>query len=202
QFPNVFPAALRATPGAGTQDFRRANQFDLRDPRVAQWTLTFERSLGWDTAARVSYVGSKTDDIVWSPDLNQIRPNTQGYTALRDTRPYRDWNVVTTRDNGARARYDGLSVELNKRISRGVSFGNSYTLARNRSDSGGATPSSFTAENGATTLDRFRGDADYGNVAFTRRHRFVSTFIVELPFGSGRALGGGVGPGLDALIGG
>src|SRR5262249_39744230 len=52
QFPNVFPAALRATPGAGTQDFRRANQFDLQDPRVTQWTLTFERDLGWNTGGR------------------------------------------------------------------------------------------------------------------------------------------------------
>src|SRR5262249_3045978 len=195
-------AALRATPGAGTQDFRRANQFDLQDPRVAQWTMTFERNMGWQTAARISYVGSKTADIVWSPDLNQIHANTQGYAALRNTRPYRDWNVVTTRDNGARARYDGLTFELNKRVSRGVSFDNSYTLARNRSDSGGAVPSSFAAENGVTTLDRFRADADYGNVAFTRRHRFVSTFIVELPFGRGRALAGGAGPALDAVIGG
>src|SRR5262245_16578239 len=202
QFPNVFPASLRATPGAGTQDFRRANQFDLRDPQVTQWTLTFERNMGWDTAARVSYVGSKTADIVWSPDLNQIRANTQGYAALRDTRPFRDWNVVTTRDNGARARYDGLTFELNKRLSRGVSFDNSYTLARNLSDSGGAVPTTFTAENGATGLDLFRGNADYGDVAFTRRHRFVSTFIVELPFGRGRAVGGNAGSALDAVIGG
>jgi hypothetical protein len=202
QFPNVFPAVLRATPGAGTQDFRRANQFDLRDPRVTQWTLTFERNMGWETAARVSYIGSKTVDIVWSPDLNQIRPNTQGYVALRDTRPYRDWNVVTTRDNGPRARYDGLTLALNKRVSRGVSFDNSYTLSRNLSDSGGAVPSSFAAENGNTILDRFNDGADYGNVAFTRRHRFVSTFIVELPFGRGRAMAGGAGPALDAVIGG
>jgi Carboxypeptidase regulatory-like domain/TonB dependent receptor len=202
QFPNVFPAALRATPGAGTQDFRRANQFDLRDPRVTQWTLTFERDLGWETGARVSYVGSQTADIVWSPDLNQIQANTQGYAALRDTRPYRDWNVVTTRDNGARARYDGLTLELNRRMSRGVSFDHSYTLARNRSDSGGAVPTSFAAENGNTILDRFRGDTDYGNVAFTRRHRFVSTFILELPIGRGRAVAGDAGSALNAVIGG
>ena len=47
-------------------------------------------------------------------------------------------------------------------------------------------PSAFAAENGATTADFFRGDADYGNVAFTRRHRFVSTFLYELPIGRGR----------------
>jgi hypothetical protein len=46
------------------------------------------------------------------------------------------------------------------------------------------------------------GDADYGNVGFTRRHRFVSTFLYELPFGRGRRFAGDVGRGLDVLVGG
>ena len=59
-------------------------------------------------------------------------------------------------------------------------------------------PTAFAAENGATTLDLFRGDADYGNVAFTRRHRFVSTFLYELPFGRSRRFVTDIGRGLDA----
>ena len=183
QFPNVFPAALRATPGAGTQDFRRANQFDLQDPRTIQWTLTLDRDLGWRTGVRVSYIGSRTDDLVWSPDLNQVQPNTLGYAAVRDTRPFRDWNVVTTRDNGAKARYQSLGLEVNKRFAQGLQLNGSYTLARNQSDAGGAVPSSFAAENGVTTLNLYRGDSDFGDVAFTRRHRFVGTFLYQLPYG-------------------
>jgi len=184
QFPNVFPQALRGIPGAGTQDFRRANQIDLRDPQTQQWTATVERDLGWSTGLRVSYVGSYTKDLVYSPDLNQLRPSTAGYAAVRDQRPFRDWNVVTTRDNGSRARYDALSMEVQKRFSRGLSFNSSYTLSRHHSDSAGAVPTGFTGENGPSTLDRFRGDADYGPVAYTRRHRSISTFLYALPFGS------------------
>jgi hypothetical protein len=182
QFPNVFPAALRGIPGAGTQDFRRANQFDLRDPQVRQWTATVERELGWQAGLRVSYTGSSTVDIVYSPDLNQVRPNTVGYAAARAERPFKDWNVVTTRDNGSRARYDALGIELTKRLQRGFSFASSYTLARHNSDSGGAVPTAFTGENGPSVLNLFRGDADYGPVAFTRRHRSVTTFLYALPF--------------------
>lgn len=195
QFPNVFPQALRNVPGAGTQDFRRANQIDLRDPQAHQWTLTYERDLGWNVGLRVSYVGSYTKDLVYSPDLNQVRPNTSGYAAVRDQRPFKDWNVVTTRDNGSRARYDGLTVNLARRRANGLSFNSSYTLARHLSDSAGAVPTGFTGENGPSTLDIFRGDADYGPVAYTRRHRSVSTFYYALPFKSGNR-------GLDALIGG
>ncbi len=35
-----------------------------------------------------------------------------------------------------------------------------------------------------STLDIFRGDADYGPVAYTRRHRSISTFLYALPFNS------------------
>jgi hypothetical protein len=202
-FPDISSAA--AAEGAlppGTLDFRRANQIDMKDPRTAQWSVTVERDLGWSTAARVSYIGSTTNNLIWSPDLNQIPANTQGYDALRNTRPFLDWNVVTTRANAPRSRYDALGTVLTKRFSDGLTFDASYTLARHLSDAGGTVPTAFAAENGATTADLFRGDADYGHVAFTRRHRFVSTFLVQLPFGRGRRFGASIGRGLDAVVGG
>jgi hypothetical protein len=183
-FPNVFPQALRNVPGAGTQDFRRANQIDLRDPQTQQWTATVERDLGWNTGLRLSYVGSYTKDLVYSPDLNQVASNTQGYATVRGTRPFTDWNVVTTRDNGSKARYNGLSVNVTHRFAKGLSFDSSYTLAHHNSDSAGAVPTGFTGENGPSTLDKNRGDADWGPVAYTRRHRSVSTFYYALPFRS------------------
>jgi hypothetical protein len=202
-FPNMSSAgsAEGALP-PGSLDFRRANQIDMRDPRTQQWSVSLERDLGWRTGVRASYVGSTTKDLMWSPDLNQVRSNAQGYDAVKNTRPFTDWNVVTTRANDPRSRYDALGLELNKRFSAGLALNASYTLARHQSDAGGTVPSAFAAENGATTADFFRGDADYGNVAFTRRHRFVSTFLYELPIGRGRKLASGIGSGLDVLIGG
>src|SRR5262249_47193097 len=144
----------------------------------------------------------RTSDLVWSPDLNQVHSNTLGYAAVRDTRPFKDWNVVTTRDNGATARYQSLGAEINKRFAHGFQLNASYTLARNQSDAGGAVPGNFAAENGSTTLDLFRGDADFGDVPFTRRHRVVSTFLYELPIGRGRAAASQIGRGLELLIGG
>jgi hypothetical protein len=202
-FPNVSSAA--SAEGAlppGSLDFRRANQLDMRDPRTMQWSATIEQDLGWSTGLRVSYIGSSTDDLIWSPDLNQVQPNTSGYDAVKGTRPFTDWNVVTTRANNARSRYDALGLDVNRRLADGLTVNASYTLARHRSDAGGAVPTNFAAENGATTADLFRGDADYGNVAFTRRHRFVSTFLYELPFGRTRRFANDIGRGLDALIGG
>jgi hypothetical protein len=40
-------------------------------------------------------------------------------------------------------------------------------------------------EAGGTVQDRFNLGLDYGNVAFSRRERFLSTFLYQLPFGKG-----------------
>jgi len=202
-FPNISSAttAQGALP-PGSLDFRRANQIDLKDPRVIQWTATVDRDLGWNTGLRLSYVGSRTDDLVVSPDLNQVPSNSVGYAAVRSTRPFTDWNAVTSRDNGAQSRYHAFSTEVTKRLSRGLAFNASYTLAKNIADHGGPAPTGYTGENGANLTDRFRGDADRGNEAFTRRHRFVSTFFAELPFGRGRAFGRDMPRALDAVVGG
>ena len=202
-FPNVFPQALRAIPGAGSQDFRRANQINLQDPRTTQWTLTVERELGWQTGLRVSYVGNKTEDILVSPDLNQIQSNTQGYTALANTRPFIDWNVVASRANGAHSRYDGAQFQVSRRVSRGLALDASYTLARQLSDAGGPVPGTFPSENGPSLLDRFRTPSDdYGPLPYTRRHRFLTTFLYQLPFGRSRQYASDIGRGLDLVVGG
>jgi len=201
QLPNAFPAGATAGSG-GIPDFRRANQTDLTDPYSIQWNLTIERELWWNTGLRLTYTGSKTRNLIYSPDLNQVRPNTLGYDAVKNTRPFPNWNAVLSRDNGPSAKYHAFTVEFSRRFSRGVSFQNSYTLAKNLSNAGGSAPGGFVSENGLTTLNIFNIAADYGDVAFTRRHRFLSTFLWELPFGRGRKFAGGINGFGNLLIGG
>ena len=200
-FPNVFPSG--AGGASGIPDFRRANQIDLKDPATYQWNLTFEHQLGWNTGVRFSYVGSHTINLVHSPDLNQVKPNTTGYTpAVAATRPFPNFNAVLTRDNGPSAKYNAFTAEVSKRFGSGLTFQNSYTFAKNLSNAGGPAPNGFAAENGPTTLNIFNIAADYGNVAFTRRHRFVSTFLWELPIGKGRRFVSDINRMTDLVVGG
>jgi hypothetical protein len=95
-----------------------------------------------------------------------------------------------------------LTTEVTKRFSNGVSFQNSWVWAKNLSNANGPAPTSFSAENGPTTLNYFDIASDYGDVAYTRRHRFVSTFLWELPIGRGKQWMRGLTRGGDALLGG
>src|SRR5207247_11205655 len=54
-------------------------------------------------------------------------------------RPYRDYGSMRSRSFDSRASYDSLQAALQRRFSRSLTFGLSYTLSRARTDSAGTT---------------------------------------------------------------
>ncbi len=214
--PNAFGGAALDNSALGYPGYRRANQIDLRDPRVIQWNFSINQDLGWKTLLRVSYTGSHTTGLIYSPDLNQLRPNTVGYSALTATPALRQQNLkfpnfgeVLTRDNGPSAKYQSGTIELSRRFARDLTFQNSYTLAFNRSNAFGSAPYSLgpngeggtgRGDNGENVLNYYDIKSDYGDVAFTRRHRFVGVFLYDLPTGRGKRYLGNIGRGADALL--
>jgi hypothetical protein len=71
-----------------------------------------------------------------------------------------------------RSDYHSMQTKLDRRFRNGILFTNSYTLGRARN---------FADDNGgiATPADIERS---YGLAGFDRRHTWVSSFVVDLPF--------------------
>jgi len=180
QFPYPFPAEL-AQPG--TQFFQQAGDVHYKDPKVDQWNLTIERDLGFGTALRLSYNGSHGSDLGRQGNADQLAPNTTGYAAGSPLLAYPDFGLVQIETNGGRSNYHGLTAALTKRLSQGLQFQSSYTFLRNLTNAQGYNPTSFASEAGGIVTDLRDTQIDYGNVAFSRPHRFLSTFLYQLPFG-------------------
>ncbi len=173
-FPNAFPTNL-AQPG--TESFQFASEVGYLDPKVDQWNLTIERDLGFNTGLRVTYDGSHGYNLGLQYNANQLPANTLGVAAMKSRVLFPLMNSVIAYGSGARSNYNAVTVTVNRRFSKGLQFQSSYTFAKNLSNQGGANPTSFAAEQGGSMTDRFNYDLDYGNVAFTRRHRFQTTFL-------------------------
>jgi hypothetical protein len=211
-FPNAFPTGAGAA--AAYPGYRRANQWDLADPTVFQWNASVDHTIGWGTVLRASYTGSHTYNLIYSPDLNQVAPNTFGYAALTATSalrqqylPFPNFREVLTRANGPSDKYDALTIEANKRFSNNLQFFNNYTYAKNITNALGAAPSSAIpiggqGDNGNNVENRFNIASDSGNAFYNPRHRFVSTFVYDLPFGRGQKYFGNVSRTEDLLVGG
>ena len=180
-FPSPFPPDLNA---GGGQSFYYAFPVKYHDPAVHQWNLSFERDLGYNMGLRISYVGSHGSNLETMQDLNQVHPNTTGYD--QQTLPFPLWGVIQSVYNGAESNYNALTAEVHKRFSNGLQFQSSYSFTRDLSNEAGAAPASFVGAGGSWVTDRFHLGLDYGNVAYDRRHRFLTTYLYELPFGHGK----------------
>lgn len=191
----IFALPDTRTPGSGvrggsigTFEFRTANAIDFKPPQMLQWGLSIDREITANTGLRVSYIGNRSYQLPWAPDVNQMAPSTTFFSQRTSLdRPFPNWGLIFSRDAGANAIYNSLQLEFNRRFAKGLSFTSAYTFAKNLADNAGPAPSGFAGETGGgrvtNSLDR---RADRGDVYATRRQRFVNTLVYELPFGKGR----------------
>jgi len=100
-----------------------------------------------------------------APNFFMANPNTSGARAL---------------SNYSFSNYNSLQMELRKRMSHGLYLQAGYTFSKSLTDSEGSQStlaSPLTLRN--MKLDKHRS-------SFDQTHRFISNFIYELPFGTGR----------------
>lgn len=189
--------------------YRRANQWDLKDPRVIQWNGSFEQNVGFQSVVKATYVGSHTYDLIYSPDLNQIAPNTMGYWAYRAANGanFPNFREVLTRNNGPEDRYDAGVFEWNRLRHNGLTFNNAFTLTYNKTNALGAVPSGAIpvggqGDNGDNVLNIFNIKSSIGNAFYDPQYKFLSTVVYELPIGRNKAIGGQMSRVADAIAGG
>jgi len=201
---------------AGTAGFYYAFPIHYHDPNVQQWSLTLEQDLGHSIGARFSYIASHGQNLEAMVDLNQVQPNPYGYffsqndpepaatspciangssqtvgahpsgTWVADHRPYPCWSVIQSVTNQAESNYNSASVEVSRHSGKYLTFDASYAYTRDLSNAGGATPNAFAVAGGSFLTNRFQPGLDYGNVIYDRRHRFLVTYLYDLPVGHGQ----------------
>jgi hypothetical protein len=180
------PFNSNAGSASGTANFDYAFPIHYKDPSVQQWNLTLEQDLGRGVGVRLSYTGSHGQNLEAMEDLNQVPANTLGYAQVSGNRPYPSWAVIQSVMNAALSNYNSGTVEVSRHSGKGITFDASYNLTRDLSNAGGATPNAFAVAGGSFLTDRFHPGLDYGNVIYDRRHRFLATYLYDLPFGHGQ----------------
>ena len=178
---NPFNAAA-----AGTGGFYYAFPVHYVDPQVQEWNLTLEQDLGRSVGVRFSYSGSHGQNLEAMEDLNQVPANAMGYAQAAGNLPYPDWSVIQSVENADISNYSSGTVEMSKRGGSSLTFDASYTFTRDLSNAGGVAPTAYAVSGGSFMSDRFNPGLDYGNVVYDRRHRFLATYLYNLPFGKGQ----------------
>ena len=197
QWPNIYAGA--GSGGCTT------NSVNWKDPYTEQWSLSVDHDFGAGNALRLSYVGSVTRQLVWAPDENTLPFSSTESATFQplSARLFPNWGRVNTRATGANASYHSAQAEYNHRFQKGLQMNSSWTYAHALADNEGPTATSFAGESGgARATSVLNRHADFGNVFGTRRHRWNTTAVYDLPFGRGKQFGSGMSRLADTVVGG
>jgi Carboxypeptidase regulatory-like domain len=174
---------------------RRGQDPNQRSPYIQQFNFGIQRQLARDLLLDVAYVGNKGTKLPGFRNLNTpaVITNPNG-TQSAGLRPYLNLGDIQWMENRALSNYNALQLGLEKRFSGGLSASASYTWGKALTDSPdhlstSAPPPSldtgvYRVPQNANNLRAERGPAE-----FDVNHRFVASYVYELPWGRNRHWG-------------
>src|SRR5947208_806103 len=135
-----------------------------------------------------------------SKNLNQAAPNPDPDLSFAPRRPIPalDGFIGWFRSAG-HSNYNSLQLRAEKRFSHGLTFLASYTWAHALDI---ASNADLGAQNGGDFRYFLQPQREYGNSDFDVRHRFVFSYLYELPIGHGKRTFGNASGVLNQIVGG
>jgi hypothetical protein len=145
---------------------------DLPSARKNQWSFDIQQELFPATVLEVQYLASRTKNLDRSHYPNTPQP---GPGAVDPRRPNQNFRQIRVIQNDLIANYDSLAFVLRRRMTKGFQANVHYTWSKtrdmaNHSNSGGRI---------VNTYDIW---SDYGPAAWDIPHRFVLSYMWEIPF--------------------
>jgi outer membrane receptor protein involved in Fe transport len=191
--PNLFMRDMMPSfansPNVNPFTFDRGN----RTPRLTQWSLGGQKSFASNYLLELEYTGSTGQYLPQRRNLNIASLDPTGTTPIVQRVPFPQYGFILMTYNGGWSSYHALTAKVEKRWSRGLYFLGSYTWQRSLDL--GATDE-FSA------LSREYKQWDKGHNTYDVPHRFIGTWVYELPVGRGRSVLANMPAALEAVLGG
>jgi hypothetical protein len=155
---------------------------ELSTPYVQHYNANVQWELFKDYLLEVGYVGTKGTKLLQVISLNQPIYNRAANvfvaplgTALSTQKMVA--NGIQQVQTSTNSRYNSLQISVTKRFTRGLQFLSAYTLGKSTDYYSGGTINDLFV----TTGDQLNWKLNYGPSDFDRRHRFVTSFVYDLP---------------------
>jgi hypothetical protein len=157
---------------AGVVQNNYAANKNYRLGHVQVWNLDIQKTLGLGIVTNIGYNGAKSGelDVVRAPNRTPtglLNPNVEAFNY---------------EDSVAYARFQGLSVNVRKRLQKGIAIQATYLYGHSIDDA-----SSIGGTSTVVAQDPNNLNAEEGNSSFDIRHQVSGNWVFELPFGPNRA---------------
>ena len=179
---------LAASTGTPTQ-FIQTQDPVWKVPTAYNWNVTYQRELPLNSNLEVSYVGRVGLWLERTRNINQLPVGTcpngvcPGGVNYYSLLPYKGYNQIQIAENAARSSYNGLNVAWNRRFSKGLSYGVSYTYSKSYDNASGRKD---------IVANAYDDRNFWGPSSFDTRHILVINWIWELPYHETRGFKGNI----------
>lgn len=152
---------------------------DFTSAYVQQWNFNIQRELWRKFVVTAAYLGNKGTDLHVSEQLNPgiYIPGASTTGNIDSRRIYQGYQTIEGIQSTANSTYESFQLSWNRRFENGLTVLGSYVFSKaidqesNDGNSGLASESS----------DPFNWSTDKGLASFNVRHRFLTSFIYQLP---------------------
>ncbi len=190
-FPNVLPNAAAMRPGSVDLEYAAKG---FRNPYTQQADLAIERQLSHNVGLTVSYIFSRANSLYTTRSMNVAEPTDSvtypildfagaqvgSYTtpfyrlAARYDSRYRN---IYQLENGGKSWYNGLVVQVRKRMSHGLEGSVAYTWSHaiDTANQGGGSDATFFSYLNSTSNGSYAQDK--GSSSLDQRHRLTITSL-------------------------
>lgn len=199
---NIAPDG--SAPFVGTNfSSRNASWIDpnIRLPYIMNWSGGFQWEFMRNLLMEAIYQGSAGVGLLNNWDINVVPLNVSGDYATLDNirrnyqifKPYPQFGQIQLYSNFGHNTYHSATIRVDRRYHHGLFVTGFYTWSKNLTDA--------DTDGGVSGVTYYNRRLEKARSNFDVSHRFVGTFIYELPYGKGRRFGnhGGV---KDAIVGG
>lgn len=156
--------------------------------KIHQYNITVEHQIGTNMKASLAYVGSRSVNLVFNRDINQVPVSklaaAKSGNNINAQRPYAQYASIGGNLYDGDANYNSMQIEVDRRLAHSIGFQASYVWSKflDEYDS-----SAWGSRNGTTTYQNANiAGQNYGPSNFDVRHAFKGTLTYQLPFGHGQ----------------
>jgi hypothetical protein len=146
---------------------------------IQQWNLTVQREVWKQVVLTAAYLGSKGTHLLLleeeNPGVYIAGKSTTGNVNSR--RPYTNFQTITEDVAAGPSSYNALQVNWNRRFAGGFTLLGSYVYSKSLDIASNDGNSGL----GNQARDPYNWDLDYGPSDFDIKHRFVTSFLYQIP---------------------
>jgi hypothetical protein len=147
-----------------------------------QWFFDVQRQLPFDSVLTIGYNGNGTRQLLTGVDFNLPFDIAPGPTPIASRRIWPFYTSVTRQLPVGRLSYNAMTVKLEKRFSKGLTFLSAYTWSKTLDN----VDETLTGA-GTGALKPWDRNLNRGRSVTDLRHNYVISASYELPFGKGKA---------------